>query len=184
MKRVRSRAMAIGAVTVICLGVAGVAAAAGHGGTIHGCVKKAGGALRVVKHSGDCSHSEMALSFNTRGPRGARGRRGPRGASASAAVFQMYANVDAEGDLGSHVGAVSATRISKGTYSVVFNRPIGSCAATAQSGEAGGTDPVFSVPSTVTFDANNADAWDIQFVDSPTRAVEDTPFMVTVTCGA
>jgi hypothetical protein len=179
MKRVRIRSLvAVGALVLGALGVTGVAAAAGHGGTIHGCVNKSSGALRVVKHSGHCSRGETALAFNARGPRGAPGRRGPAGVSTS---FQMYANVDAEGDLGSNLDAVSAKRISTGEYSVVFNRPIGSCAAAAQSGEAGGTDPIFPVPSAVSFDPSNADAWDLEFRDSSAQDL-NTPFMLTVTC--
>jgi hypothetical protein len=166
-------------------GVAGVAAAAGHAGAIHGCVAKSDGALRVVKHAGDCSRREKALSFNARGPRGATGPRGPKGPtgeSVSSDTIQMYANVDAEGDLGSNVDAVSATRISTGEYSVVFNRPIGTCAAAAQAGQAGGTDPILPIPSAVSFDPSNSDGWDLEFVDSPTRTALNTAFMLTVTC--
>jgi hypothetical protein len=183
MKRMRSGLLlAVGVVGLGTLGVAGVAAAAGHGKTIHGCVAKSHGALRVVKHAHDCSRSERELSFNTRGPQGARG---PAGAPASpAATVQMYANVDAEGDLGSNVGAVSATRISTGEYSIVFNRAIGSCAAAAQAGQAGGTDPIVPIPSAVSFDPSNADGWDLEFVDSPTRSTINTAFMLTVTCGS
>jgi hypothetical protein len=188
MKHVKSRSLlAVGALALGAVGVSGVATAAGHSGTIHGCVNKSSGALRVVTHPSACSHGETALSFNTRGPRGLRGprgARGPSGATAPTRAFQMYANVDAEGDLGSNVGAVSASRISTGEYSVVFNRPIGSCAAIAQAGEAGGTDPIYPVPSAVSFDHSNADGWDLQFVDSPTRTAINTPFMLTVTCGS
>jgi hypothetical protein len=94
----------------------------------------------------------------------------------------MYANVDAEGDLGSNFDAVSASRIATGNYSVVFNRPIGSCAAVAQAGQAGGVDPILPIPSAVSFDSSNPDRWDLQFVDSPTRTAFNTAFMLTVTC--
>jgi hypothetical protein len=183
MRASSSLLMVVGALIVGTVGVTGVAAATGGGATIHGCVNKSSGVLRVVKHSGGCSHSERALSFNARGPRGERGPRGLAAVSPTKA-FQMYANVDAEGDLGSNVDAVSATRTAKGQYSVVFDRPIGSCAAVAQAGQAGGTDPILPIPSAVSFAPDNADGWDLEFVDSPTRATFDTAFMLTVTCGS
>jgi hypothetical protein len=182
VKHVKSRSLiAVGVVGLGTLGagVAGVAAAAGQGGTIHGCVAKSDGALRVVKHSGDCSRHERPLSFNARGPRGPQG---PAGGPGSSGAFQMYANVDAEGDLGSNFDAVSATRISTGQYSVVFNQPIGSCAAVAQAGQAGGTDPILPIPSAVSFNASDADGWELEFVDGPTRTAINTAFMLTVTC--
>jgi hypothetical protein len=94
----------------------------------------------------------------------------------------LYANVDAEGDLGSNSGATGATRIAAGEYGVAFNQPIGSCAAVAQAGEAGGTDPVTPLPSAVHFDPSNPKQWDLEFVDGPTRKAIDTAFMLTVTC--
>jgi hypothetical protein len=94
----------------------------------------------------------------------------------------MYANVDAEGDLGSNFGATGATRSSAGNYEVAFDRSIGNCAAVAQAGEAGGTDPVTPLPSAMHFDPSNPKQWDLQFVDAPTRTAISTAFMVTVTC--
>lgn len=176
-------AIALAGGIVCTLGAGSVAVAASHSGTIHGCVKTSNGALRVVKHASDCGHGETALSFNATGPRGPRGLRGPAGVAPSPAAFQMYANLDAEGDLGSNFDAVSAKRVSTGEYQVVFDRPIGACAAVAQAGQAGGTDPIFPVPSAVSFDATNADAWDIEFVDSATRTAINTSMMITVTCG-
>jgi hypothetical protein len=185
MKLARNTSLiAVGLLALGVLGVAGIAQATSHGKTIHSCVAKSNGALRVVKRVGACSHRERALAFNERGARGPRGARGRAGKSAPTVAFQMYANVDAEGELGSNVGAVSASRVATGTYLVVFSRPIAKCAAVAQSGAAGGTDPVFVVPSAVRFDPSNADAWDVEFEDSSTRTDESTPFMLTITCGA
>jgi hypothetical protein len=51
----------------------------------------------------------------------------------------MYANVDAEGDLGSNYDAVSV-QAAYHEYDVTFKKPIGHCAAVVQSGKAGGSD--------------------------------------------
>jgi hypothetical protein len=183
----RMSLVAVGAMGVGSLAVAGlgVAVAAGHGNTIHGCVAKSDGALRVVHRASSCKSHEKSLSFNIHGPRGPQGPQGPQGSPgdpATSRTIQMYANVDAEGDLGSNVDATGATRISAGEYSVAFNRPIGNCAAIAQAGQAGGTDPILPIPSAVSYDPSNPDQWDLEFVDSPTRTADNTAFMLTVTC--
>jgi hypothetical protein len=129
MKRTNSLVtLAVGAIAAGSMGVVGVGAAvaAAHGETIHGCVAKSSGALRIVKQTSACGSNEKPLSFNARGPRG------PQGPAGSSGTFQMYANVDAEGDLGSNFGATKAeaTQIP-GQYVVTFAQPIGSCAAVA-----------------------------------------------------
>ena len=92
------------------------------------------------------------------------------------ATFQMYANVDAEGDLGSNYGAVSAQWVEAvDLYRVTFAHPIGSCAAAVQVGKAGGTDSSTFV-STIVFDAGT-NTFDIEFSPHP-----EQPFMLTVTC--
>jgi len=58
------------------IGYAGTGAGAG---TIHGCVKKRGGWLRVVDPGARCRRGERAIVFNEQGPRGARGAKGQRG---------------------------------------------------------------------------------------------------------
>lgn len=181
----------VGSMSLVVAGL-GVAVAAGATGTIHGCVAKSGGALRIVHSAKNCRASENPLSFNAQGPQGlpgpagpagAQGPAGPAGAAASPApTVVMYANVDAEGDLGSHSGAVSAARLSTGEYAVTFDRPIEPCAAVAQAGQAGGTDPIFPIPSAVSFDPSNPKQWDLEFVDGPTRTALNTAFMLTVTC--
>jgi hypothetical protein len=53
-----------------------------HDGVIHTCVRKSGGALRVVRAGARCGRHERALAFNQRGPvgpRGATGAQGPTG---------------------------------------------------------------------------------------------------------
>jgi len=66
--------LATGAVGMGCLAVAiggtGVAIAASHSGTIHGCVTKSDGTLRIVPSSKDCTSHEKAISWNKRGLRG------------------------------------------------------------------------------------------------------------------
>jgi hypothetical protein len=189
---------AIGMGAVVTAG-AGVAAAAHHGGTINGCVAKSDGTLRIVASTASCTSKEKALSFNARGPKGAQGAQGPAGpqgpqgpkgdsgdggTTTSPTTFQMYANVDAEGDLGSNVDAVKAIvdKPETGVYIVTFDKPIGSCAATAQSGEAGGTDQPLQFASTAEFVKGQPDAWLVAFFNPQDNMFEATPFMVTVTC--
>jgi hypothetical protein len=166
-----------GAIGLCSLGVAGIGSAVvvrhAHSKTIHGCVARSDGALRVVKSARSCTAREKPLSFNK------QGRRGPAGKSPT---FQMFANVDGEGDLGSNHDAVGVTNGSPGEYTVKFSKPIGHCAAVAQSGKAGGPDKPASVVSTVQpaiTDPSHTVL--IDFVDLAGHAA-NTPFMVTVTC--
>jgi hypothetical protein len=178
---------------------AGIAAAAHPGGTINGCVAKSDGTLRIVGSTASCSSKEKGLSFNARGPKGATGATGPQGpagpqgpkgdpgdggTSTSPTTFQMYANVDAEGDLGSNVDAVKAivAKPETGVYIVTFDKPIGSCSATAQPGEAGGTDEPYQLASTATYVKGQPDEWELAFFNAFTNEFQATPFMVTVTC--
>lgn len=189
---------AIGMGAVATAGV-GVAAAAHHTGTINGCVAKSDGTLRIVASTATCTSKEKALSFNARGPKGAQGPQGPAGpqgpqgpkgdpgdggTTTTPTTFQMYANVDAEGDLGSNVDAVKASvfKPETGVYIVTFDKPIGHCAATAQPGEAGGTDEPLQLASTATFVKGQPDAWELAFFDAFSNTFRATPFMVTVTC--
>lgn len=94
----------------------------------------------------------------------------------------MFANVDAAGDLGSGVGATAARVLVGDRYVVTFAKPIGHCAAVAQSGKAGGSDRANFFISTVVFDSDNANAWDVQFLNADDDTVNPTPFMLTVTC--
>jgi hypothetical protein len=60
-----SPAMAVAVVAlVLAAGGFAVAAIPAADGTIHGCYKKDGGALRVVKGAGGCRAGERALSWN------------------------------------------------------------------------------------------------------------------------
>ncbi|MBE7189676.1 hypothetical protein [Jatrophihabitans endophyticus] len=96
------------------------------------------------------------------------------------ATYQMFANVDAEGDLGSHYDAtkVHLNQVS-GNYTVTFSKPIGSCAAQAQPGKAGGPDPVrMQAISTVV--AHGTKSFDVHFTIDGAGQFE--PFMLTVTC--
>src|SRR3954471_21443786 len=52
------------AALVLAAGGFAVAAIPSADGTIHGCYKKDGGALRVVKGAGGCKAGERALSWN------------------------------------------------------------------------------------------------------------------------
>jgi hypothetical protein len=187
MNRYRAGAsmVAAGVIGVGSVGVAGVGvglAAATHSGVIHGCVAKSDGALRIVHSSHECSSHEKSLSFNKQGPQGA-----PGGSGGGSATFQMYANVDAEGDLGSNFDATAAKHVATGIYVVTFSQEIGHCAATAQVGEAGGSDQ--SVPSESIVGPDTEGDADHQFVAGFLAPTGDgsvtnvnTPFMLTLTC--
>jgi hypothetical protein len=166
-----------GAIGLGSLGVAGIGSAVAlrhaHAKTIHGCVAKSDGALRVVKNAHKCTSHEKPISFN---------RRGPRGPAGKSPTFQMFANVDGEGDLGSNVDAVDASNGSPGEYTVTFSKSIAHCAAVVQSGKAGGPDGPVPVVSTVQpslTDLKHTLLIDFQKLNGD---VADTPFMLTVTC--
>jgi hypothetical protein len=114
---------------------------------------------------------------------------GPTGggpaASSTPATFQMYANVDAEGDLGSNYDAKSA-RPFNGVYIVTFTKPIGHCAIIAQSGKAGGSDVPHPDISTVEPNAIGANPDPVHQVlvgfTGSNGLADNTPFMLTLTC--
>jgi hypothetical protein len=77
-----------GLVGVVVLATAGFAVAAavpGSGSTIHACIQKKSGALRVVGAAKDCKKSERAISFAKTGPRGLTGQTGAQGPAQAAA---------------------------------------------------------------------------------------------------
>jgi hypothetical protein len=96
------------------------------------------------------------------------------------ATFQMYANVDAEADLGSNYDAVSATILPGSLeYVVKFVKPIGHCAAMVQVGSAGGPDGITVATPTVTKQSKRS--FNITFVAAD-GGLQHDPFMLTVTC--
>ena len=69
----------------------------------------------------------------------------------------MFANMDAEADLGSNYDAVGAKPLPGSTeYVVTFSKPSGHCAAAVQPGEAG-SDPVDFVETRVAPEWHRAD---------------------------
>jgi hypothetical protein len=182
--------MAAGVVVGASLGAAGtgiaMTASNGSGTTIHACVARSNGALRVVQHGG-CRSNERALSFNTQGPRGLRGLRGPRGAAApSPADVTLFANVDQAGDLGTNAGATAAAEIGDEYpyYTVSFDRPIGSCAASVQPGYAGGALTAQQATAVVEFDEDDPKKFDIYFDAAGNAGRAETAFMITLTCAS
>jgi hypothetical protein len=173
-------ALGTGSVAVAIAGT-GVALAGSSTKTVHACVSKSGGAVRFISKSKRCKSKERSMTLNKRGP---RGRQGPAGTTGT---FQMYANVDGSGNLGSNFDAVSAIEVDPGTptpsYTVTFNHPIGSCAAVAQNGFAGGALAASGYPTRVVFDAKNPDAFDVQINENadPSEPVSQA-FMIVVTC--
>jgi type VI protein secretion system component Hcp len=74
-------------VGVLVLAMGGFAVAGvlpGTGSTIHACIQKNSGALRVVGSAKDCKKSERAISFAKQGPRGRTGVPGPAGRDGAA----------------------------------------------------------------------------------------------------
>lgn len=105
----------------------------------------------------------------------------PTPAKATTTTFQMYANVDAEGHLGSNFDAVSVTPQSIGpNYLVTFTQPIGHCAAAAQAGKAGGTDEASFVSSIVV--PGGPRSFVVGFSVPGSGSLKKEPFMLTVTC--
>jgi hypothetical protein len=100
------------------------------------------------------------------------------------ATFQMYANVDAEGDLGSHYDALRAGIFPGSTeYFVKFKKPIGHCAAVVEIGKAGGSDD--STPASPIVVPGGLQSFHITF-EQPnpgggTQLMHE-PFMMIVTC--
>ena len=85
------------------------------------------------------------------------------------------------GDLGSNFGATKAEESKiPGQYVVTFAQSIGSCAAVAQSGKAGGDEFAGAYPSIVNFEGS--DAFIVAFVNPANNQETPTPFMITVTC--
>ena len=105
-------------------------------------------------------------------------------ATSKPATFQMYADVDAEGDLGSNSGAVRVDPLGGSIgYVVTFNKPIGRCAANVQPGKAGGPDLVRAAMPVVNFAGRNyatTKSFNVLF-DTGSAFIRD-PFMMTVTC--
>jgi hypothetical protein len=191
-------AMGLGALSVAGLNVA---VAAGHSGTIHGCVANSDGALRIAKSASSCTSHEHSLSFNKRGPQGLQGLQGPQGpqgpqgapgasggSGGGSGTFQMYANVDQNGNLGSNFDAVNSARVQDTNgdtfYSVFFSKPVGSCAAVVEPGFAGGELTAHPVPTEVVIDPNNDMAFNAEFVPSNSTSGEASAFMMTVTCSS
>jgi hypothetical protein len=178
MRRLSSGALvAVGVIGVggLVASGAGIAVAATSTSVIHACVAKSDGALRVVASGHKCASDEKALSFNAKGPRGL--------AAPKPATFQMFANVDAEGDLGSNYLAKSAAHTGDGEYLVTFKKSILHCAMVAVSGKAGGPDLVKSDVASVQFDPA-VDPTHNVIVDffSTAGDQDDTPFMISATC--
>jgi hypothetical protein len=107
----------------------------------------------------------------------------------SSPTVTLYANVDQHGDLGSHSGATKVVAHTLGTifatYTVIFNRPIGNCAASAQPGYAGGHLTAGWFTSQVTANDDNDNAFNVSF-GRPGQLGETlnvpSAFMITVTC--
>jgi len=80
-------AWTLGLTALVLVVMSGVALASGSsgGGTIHACVNKRTGAVRVVslQSGAKCKTSERTLSWNSQGIEGATGAAGPQGAAGS-----------------------------------------------------------------------------------------------------
>jgi hypothetical protein len=130
-RRFRRVALAVTAVVAVAIagGVTYAVADIGSGGVINGCYKSQNGQLRLIDPATDsCRPSETPISWSQTGPQG------PPGAPATA----LWAVVD--GSTGARVresGTVSSARLGVGTYEVIFNRNVSTCAFSGVIGNPG-----------------------------------------------
>jgi type VI protein secretion system component Hcp len=123
----RRSPLLVGLAVVLVLVMTGLGVAAalpGSGSTIHACIKKQGGALRVVRSAKDCKKSERAISFDKRGPRGLTGVAGAPGAQGPAgpAGSQGPAGKDAPTAALPHQAVIGTATLTPGTGSpIVFD---------------------------------------------------------------
>lgn len=75
--RPRAAGIAIAGALLAALAVASSA----HATTYYACVKKKGGAIRLVSSVSRCKRSERKIAFNSQGVPGGRGATGPKGAT-------------------------------------------------------------------------------------------------------
>src|SRR5215216_5341418 len=68
--------------------------------TIHGCVKKNDGRLRIVGSASACRKKERALDWNAQGPKGDAGAPGPAGPAGPAGVAGPKGDTGAQGPAG------------------------------------------------------------------------------------
>jgi hypothetical protein len=139
-RRFRRVAVAVTAVVAVAIagGVTYAVADIGSGGVINGCYKSQNGQLRLIDPATDsCRPSETPISWSQTGPQGPPGPPGPQGPPGAAATA-LWAVVD--GSTGARVrqsGTVSSARLGVGTYEVVFNRNVSTCAFSAVIGNPG-----------------------------------------------
>jgi hypothetical protein len=84
--------------------------------TIYGCVKKKGGAVRLVAKTARCKKGEARISWNSQGPAGGSGPQGPTGASGPGG---------AQGGAGSAGGVGETGPQGPGAEAIVLGAPIG-----------------------------------------------------------
>lgn len=92
-----------------------------------------------------------------------------------------HAQVQANGTLSWHSGAVSSSRAGVGLYEVVFNRNISTCAASVTPGNLSVLIPSSGMGSAALRLGNNNAAW-VELRDTA-GALADRPFMISVFCG-
>lgn len=116
------------AVLAVFLAAGGAAwAVTSTGATIHACVKRHGGALRIARH---CSRRERALNWNQIGPpgaKGAKGATGPRGPTGKTVLqgptgpvgpSDVYAGGEATGTLAGGYTAYGKVSVPAGSYRI------------------------------------------------------------------
>jgi hypothetical protein len=84
--------LAVTAVLVLAVGIAGAAIPDSSDGEIHGCYKKNQGQLRVIdaEAGATCLPSELALAWSQTGPTGATGATGPTGPRGPSNGFSRF----------------------------------------------------------------------------------------------
>ena len=168
-------------VSVTLLGANSQAGAA----TIYACVKKHGGAARLVSKAAKCKKGESKISLSTRpveksgvpgakGETGAKGEAGVKGEAGTSAT-SWWAAIEEDGDAARSSGLASAKHIGAeddGEYELTFRRDISKCVYVATLREHTG----FAVISGISGHTLRVHTFEEDGIE------EDEPFYLAVLC--
>src|SRR4051794_18393568 len=185
-------------VTLLAIAVVGGGAVAigaiPSSGTITGCMNKKGGALRVIDQKRTCKRGERKLTWNQEGRPGAAGQDGAPGQAGhdgqdgqpGAPAFNLFAYVSSAGHKQFGTANFTITHTAgTGSYSLVFDRTLGSCVLLATAGrgapsESGDTEQGGSSATT------KLSAGDLKTVTvattTPDGTAADRGFSIAVLC--
>jgi hypothetical protein len=115
------------------------------------------------------------------GPTGATGPVGPAGTTGPGgpAATKLWAVIDATGNLARGLGTVSTSHADTGTYNIIFNQDVNSCAYLANIGPAG-TGTAAGVADVASLNGNTKGVY-VETRNS-TGVLTDLPFHLAVLC--